>query len=542
MSATTLIPKIDIRPDHWGIVHDILQKWVPQYAVWAFGSRAKWTAKEYSDLDLAIITDQPLSLDISASLTDEFSESDLPWKVDIVDWASTSAFFREVIERDKVVVQEAERSEWVETTLGEFAPLSYGKSLPERARIAGKIPVVSSAGVSGLHNESLVKTGGIVVGRKGTVGSVTFCSEPFWPIDTAFFIADEPEQRSLRFTYYLLQTLDLKSMNSDSAVPGLNRDSAHALKLKVPTSVTEQDRIANVLAALDDKIDLNRRTNQTLEATAQAIFKSWFVDFDPVKAKIAAIAQGQDPLRAAMRAISGKTDAELDQMPREQHEQLAATAALFPDAMEDSELGEIPKGWAVGTLADLCHLNSESWNSKTLPDTVQYVDLANAKGGEISEVQSLGGTDTPSRARRILQCGDTIVGTVRPGNRSFALIGENGLTGSTGFAVLRPKSSYWLEFVYLVATSEANIERLAHLADGGAYPAVRPELVIQKNLVIPTTKIAQAFHQQTQTMFFKAHTNRASAKLLAEIRDSLLPKLLTGELAVVPDLVSKINK
>ena len=327
---------------------------------------------------------------------------------------------------------------------------------------------------------------------------------------------------------------------SGSTVQGIRQSELLKLEVDLP-SKEAQERIANIRFSIANKIDLNRRMNQTLEAMAQAIFKSWFVDFDPVKAKIA-VAQGQDPLRAAMRAIIRKTNAELDQMPREQHDPLAATAALFPDAMEESELGEIPKGWAVGTLADLCHLNSESWNSRTLPDTVQYVDLANAKGGEISEVQSLGGTDIPSRARRILLCGDTIVGTVRPGNRSFALIGENGLTGSTGFAVLRPKSSYWLEFVYLVATSEANIERLAHLADGGAYPAVRPELVIQKNLVIPTTKIAQAFHQQTQTMFFKAHTNRASAKLLAEIRDNLLPKLLTGELAVAPDLVSQINK
>lgn len=89
---------------------------------------------------------------------------------------------------------------------------------------------------------------------------------------------------------------------------------------------------------------------------AQAIFKSWFVDFDPIKAKIAAIEQGQDPLRAAMRAISGKTDAELDQVPREHHNQLAATAALFPDEMEESELGEIPKRWDVKRIGDMIEL------------------------------------------------------------------------------------------------------------------------------------------------------------------------------------------
>ncbi|KKW68756.1 hypothetical protein AAV94_03085 [Lampropedia cohaerens] len=424
------------------------------------------------------------------------------------------------------------RSDWIDTTLGDFAPFNYGKALPERDRVPGDVPVISSAGVTGVHAEAFVQSAGIVIGRKGTVGRITLCMTPFWPIDTAFYIHDEPQKRDIRFTYYLLQTLGLDQMNSDSAVPGLNRDNAHALPISIPATVKEQSQISNILSTLDEKIDLNRRINQTLEAMAQAIFKSWFVDFDPVKAKIAAIEQGQDPLRAAMRAISGKTDAELDQMPREHHDQLAATAALFPDAMQDSELGEIPKGWAVGTLADLCHLNPESWSARTLPDIVRYVDLANAKGGEISEVKSIGGKDIPSRARRILRYGDTIVGTVRPGNRSFALIGEDGLTGSTGFAVLRPKSAHWLEFVHLVATSEANIERLAHLADGGAYPAVRPEIVIQEDVVIPAESIVQAFSQNVKPLFAKIQKNRKSAISLAELRDTLLPKLLSGELLV----------
>jgi type I restriction enzyme S subunit len=100
-------PRIDIRSDHWEIVRGILQKHVPQYEVWAFGSRAKWTTKPYSDLDLAVITDQPLPLKTSANLSDDFSASDLPWKVDVVDWATTRESFRKIIERDKVVVQAA---------------------------------------------------------------------------------------------------------------------------------------------------------------------------------------------------------------------------------------------------------------------------------------------------------------------------------------------------------------------------------------------------------------------------------------------------
>ena len=105
--APRIAPCVDLRPDHWEIVRGILQKHVPQYEVWAFGSRAKGSAKPYSDLDLAVITCQPLPLTIAANLADDFSESDLPWKVDVVDWATTRESFRKIIEQDKVVVQMA---------------------------------------------------------------------------------------------------------------------------------------------------------------------------------------------------------------------------------------------------------------------------------------------------------------------------------------------------------------------------------------------------------------------------------------------------
>jgi type I restriction enzyme S subunit len=104
-AAPAEVPQIDISADHWAIVQDILRQRVPQHEVWAFGSRARRTAKPYSDLDLAVICDEPLSPQITAALTDDFSDSDLPWKVDVVDWATTSETFRKIIERDKVLVQ-----------------------------------------------------------------------------------------------------------------------------------------------------------------------------------------------------------------------------------------------------------------------------------------------------------------------------------------------------------------------------------------------------------------------------------------------------
>lgn len=318
---------------------------------------------------------------------------------------------------------------------------------------------------------------------------------------------------------------------SGSTVTGIKQSELRKLQLSFP-SIQEQKRVAKILGSLDDKITVNRRINQTLEAMAQAIFKSWFIDFDPVKAKIAAKQGGRDPQRAAMSAISGRPDAELDTLPPEQFAQLAATAALFPDEMEVSALGGIPKGWVLDSLAKFCELNPANWSVRTLPDSVKYVDIANAKNGQVVEVQLLQGKDIPSRARRILALGDTIVGTVRPGNRSFALVGESGFTGSTGFAVLHPKADFLREFVYLAATSDENIKRLAHLADGGAYPAVRPELVIADLLPLPNDEVLQVFSLALASTFDQIFETSRTNKSLAEIRDTLLPKLLSGELSL----------
>src|SRR5699024_9677530 len=135
----------------------------------------------------------------------------------------------------------------------------------------------------------------------------------------------------------------------------------------------------------------------------------------------------------------------------EQYTTLRATAELFPSAMQESELGEIPEGWNVGTLADFSDLNKNSWTVKTVPAEIDYVDLANTKNGVIESTTRYLSGNAPSRARRKLFNGDTIIGTVRPGNRSFAFIKQpsDSLTGSTGFAVLSPKSPEFAEYIYI---------------------------------------------------------------------------------------------
>jgi type I restriction enzyme S subunit len=281
------------------------------------------------------------------------------------------------------------------------------------------------------------------------------------------------------------------------------------LRFDVPP-LLEQRAIASVLGALDDKIDLNRRMCQTLEEMARALFKSWFVDFDPVRAKM----QGRDP-----------------GLPKEM-------ADLFPNRLVDSELGPIPEGWHPGTVEDATKLNPESWSVKSRPTVVRYLDLASAKWGRLDDAQELSGEAIPSRAQRILRNGDTIVGTVRPGNGSYGLISDTGLTGSTGFAVLRPKKSHFRAYVYFATTSQSNIDRLSRLADGGAYPAVRPDVVSATPCVIPSEQLLHQLETVAGALLDRiAHSDRESRNLAA-LRDTLLPKLISGELRVPASLGS----
>lgn len=316
----------------------------------------------------------------------------------------------------------------------------------------------------------------------GSMGTVCFTRHAYWPHNTVLYATDF-RGNDPRFVYFCMKTINFRRYNSGSAQASLNRNYIKRIPLLLPP-LDEQRRIAAVLGALDDKIELNRKMNRTLEEMAQAIFKSWFIDFD-----------GHDDL-------------------------------------VDSELGPIPRGWEAGTLESVSTLNPGSWRKASHPEAVRYVDLSNTKWGRIESVTEYPWVDAPSRARRILNLGDTIVGCVRPGNGSYALVAEAGLTGSTGFAVLHPTTPAVRCLLYLAATNSTNIARLAHLADGGAYPAVRPNVVAETDLAVPPESVARDFETCAGPLLDRISANERQSKTLAELRDTLLPKLISGELRV----------
>lgn len=309
------------------------------------------------------------------------------------------------------------------------------------------------------------------------------------------------------YLYWILRTSEYRAYCKANSMGttnlSLSRDDF--LAFPVPPLSVERKVVLSTLESIEFRIDNNRALAANLEAIARALFQSWFVDFDPARAKAA----GETPPSLA-----------------------PDLAALFPDRFVDSELGEIPEGWNAATLADVCSLNPESWTGRKHPEQIEYVDLANVKAGEVENRASYSWEESPSRARRVLRAGDTIVGTVRPGNRSFALIAEDGLTGSTGFAALRPNAEWLREFVYLAATSDDAIDRLTHLADGAAYPAVRPDVVLATEAVIPTQGVLKEFSAILKPLVDRVAAARAESAALIQLRDLLLPRLISGKLRV----------
>ncbi len=396
-------------------------------------------------------------------------------------------------------------NKWDKVPLGDVITLQRGFDLPSQNRMPGKVPIVSSSGVSDYHSEAAVKGPGVVTGRYGTIGQVFLIEEDYWPLNTTLWVKDFHDNDP-RFSSYLLRTIDFQSCSDKSSVPGVNRNDLHRISVLLPP-LPEQKAIAAVLGALDDKIELNRRMNATLEAMARALFQSWFVDFDPVRAKL----DGRKPLY-------------LD----------PATAALFPEHFEHGEEGLLPIGWRLTTFEEVCSINAWTLSKNDDLETLEYVEISEVSRGNIANIATYARGEEPSRARRRLRHGDTVLSTVRPDRGSYflALNPPKNRVASTGFAVLTPTKVPW-SFAHAALTLPEVSNYLGQMADGGAYPAVRPEVIGAVKVALPgEPKILEAFHRFCAPLFEQAEANRTQFRILATMRSTLLPKLLSGELNV----------
>ena len=466
-----------------------------------FGSRANWTTKDSSDLDLAVAGAAKLDHKAMVGLEVAFEESDLPYTVDVVDLKAVSSNFKQIVEDQRVLLTAAGsganvHGEWREGTLGGVIEFKRGYDLPQRDRIPGSVPLVSSSGVTDFHAEAKVKGPGVVTGRYGTLGEVFFIQEDFWPLNTALYVRDF-KGNDPRFISYFLRSLDFSAYSDKAAVPGLNRNHLHEATVCYPTDIGQQRAIAHVLGTLDDKIELNRRMNQTLEEMARAIFQDWFVDFGPTRAK----KEGLDPY-----------------LPPELWD-------LFPDQLIDSEVGEIPEGWEWKTVKDCFDLTMGQ-----SPPGSTYND--HGDGLPFFQGSTDFGPRFPTNRRfcsaptRAAQRDDTLVSVRAPiGDMNVAW--EECCIGR-GVAALRHKSGTSSFTYYSSQSMKPEIQ--VYEQTGTVFGAITKKQFESVLFLDPQRQLLEKFEALVQPLDQKVRSNTDVTVSLTTQRDTLLPKLMSGEL------------
>ena len=419
--------------------------------------------------------------------------------------------------------------------LNEFILLQRGFDLPQSDRISGDIPVVASTGVAGFHNEYKVDAPGVVIGRSGSIGGGQYIKEKFWPLNTTLWVKDF-KGHDARYVYYLLKSIDFHRFNVGTGVPTLNRNHLSSVLVKNLGYINEKV-IAKILGDLDDKIHLNNQINQTLESIAQALFKSWFVDFDPVRAKIVANQEGNNPEFAAMCVISGKSEVELHQMAEDDFAELQATAALFPDELVESELGEVPKGWEVNSLGNICNFTPGSafkpeYQGQTQGE-IPFIKVSdmNLNGNEIFIVKANNYIDNSLQKERKFKLheeGATVfakIGVALISNRRRVLtmptIIDNNMMSASPLKGL--STPYYLYL--LLKTIDFNT-----LVSGTALPYLNVSDLRKILIVHPTINLLNKFELIANPLLQKIKLNSVQCEGLVTLRDNLLPKLLSGEI------------
>ena len=296
-----------------------------------------------------------------------------------------------------------------------------------------------------------------------------------------------------------------------------------------------QKKISKILSDLDEKIHLNNQINQTLESIAQTIFKSWFIDFEPVRAKIAAKQEGKDPELAAMCAISGKTQAELDQLTKEDFAELQATAALFPDELVDSELGEVPRGWSVQKIKDFGRVICGKTPSKSIAEyygnDIPFIKIPDMHHDVfvLDSFEKLSEKGSNSQANKILPRGSICVSCIATVGK--VIITHQPSQTNQQINSIVPDLPIYTYFLYFLMGEK---ERLFHdLASGGSATLnMNTSTFSNVDILMPNSKIIEAYDGVVSRIFDEILHNLKLSFLLSDMRDTLLPKLLSGELDV----------
>jgi len=390
--------------------------------------------------------------------------------------------------------------EWEDFIWGDLATLEYGKSLRNYKNSTGKYPVFGTNGQIGYCDKPLVNEEGVIIGRKGAYRGVHYSKDPFFVIDTAFYLKPlDSNSLDIKFAYYQLLTLDINSLDSGSAIPSTSREDFYSLPIKLP-SINEQHEIVNLLKSFDDKIEFNRQMNTTLEQMAQAIFKHWFIDFE-----------FPDENGKPYRSSGGE--------------------------MVDSELGEIPVGWEVKQIGNVCKIVGGGTPKTKEPSYWEEGDIFWATPTDMTSLKSPIIFDT---SRKITNKGlenssakllpiNSILMTSRVTLGYFAINKVPICTNQGFISMIRYED---ISKYYLLNAVRNKMGMIESLAGGSTYPEISKTVFKSIKIIVPLLRVMQKYETFCDFLYEKIYSNDLENINLSEFRDTLLPKLMSGKIRV----------
>ncbi|MBV8871730.1 MAG: restriction endonuclease subunit S [Metakosakonia sp.] len=430
-------------------------------------------------------------------------------------------------------------SKWKECDLGDFVELKRGYDLPKSTRNEGSIPIISSSGFTDFHDKPMVKGPGVVTGRYGTIGEVFYSEEDFWPLNTTLYVVDFKGNDPL-FVYYLLQTISYADYTDKAAVPGVNRNHLHKAKVKVPISLDIQQKVAAQLYQLEKRVKLGKQINQTLEQMSQTLFKSWFVDFDPV------IDNALDAGNSIPEELQSR--AELRQKVRNSayFKPLPANIrALFPAEFEETELGWVPRGWITTSFNDLIELIGggtpktsveEYWNGD-IP-WFSVVDAPSESDVYVLTTEKKITTEgLNNSSAKLLRKGTTII-SARGTVGKCAMVAVPMAMNQSCYGVIG-KNNISDEYIYFQLKNA--VQTLQQMGHGSVFNTITRDTF--KNIRVPfcNEELTNSYSLLVKNYFSKILNNNYQNIALTNLRDTLLPKLISGELSLedLPNLVAQ---
>ena len=367
---------------------------------------------------------------------------------------------------------------WKEILFDDFCRLNRGFDLPNDNIVNGDVPVVASSSIKAFHNVAKVKGPGVVTGRSGTLGIVQYVEQDYWPLNTSLYVKDF-KGNCPKFCYYFLQMLHLENFNSGAGVPTLNQNHLHKLKIKVPATYDEQEKVASVLSNYDSLIDINTQRIKLLEESARELYKEWFV---------------------RMR---------------------------FPGYETTKFVKGIPSEWKVGCLKDVSTLLSKKVKSEDVPIYVttdnMFKDFQGVDYNELSE--------KPEGKVCEFEAGDILLSNIRP---YFKKVWYANLRGgcSADVLVFRANKVIDQHFLFYTMCTDYFIDYVMAGANGTKMPRGNKAFTMTFSLLIPDKRVMGLFHENVDSIYSIIETLQLQNQNLAATRDRLLPRLLSGELKV----------